>query len=226
MPNARARSGSRCDLRRGRAILTTSSESIQGLASRAAPDALCSRNVRSNAALCATIVRPPTARARSAPTRAIGGASATRASSMPVSCVVSNGIGRIGRTSEDHCSMISGPRATTTAASMISSQPGSKPVVSRSRNAISSSKPKTDSEARSASVAYAATTSGSVPGWRNGVSGSRAMTGSVARRCDPGATCPPRARDLGQDCVTRLPGTHNGAPAGAPLIGALLSQDR
>ncbi|GAV31997.1 hypothetical protein emb_1d0684 [Coriobacteriaceae bacterium EMTCatB1] len=77
---------------------------------------------------------------------------------------------------------------------MISCRAGSNPVVSTSTNAISSSNPNTASRARSAYDAYAATTSGSVPGWTSSRSASvlmgEAYHAALTER--GGAGAPPR----------------------------------
>ena len=153
-----------CELKRGKAMRESASESIQ-ISLTLTPPLTDSINERSNVALWAITGHPWTNSSSAATASSARGACATSALVILVSSVISGGIRPLGCTKVSKRSTTSRPRRRAAEISMSSFSAHDSPVVSVSRTITSSSiRPKERFLARSASVAYCSITKPGVPG--------------------------------------------------------------
>ena len=149
-PKAAAMSARRCVVRRGSAMRESESVSIQ-VSETPAPPGTASMKVRSKVALWASTGDPPTNSASAATASRALGASMTSRLVMPVSRVISSGMGPQGWTKVSKRSTTSRPDIRAAEISMRSQSLKERPVVSVSRTTTSSSSgPKSRPRARPA----------------------------------------------------------------------------
>ena len=149
-PKAAAMSARRCVVRHGSAMRESESVSIQ-TSETADPPGTASMNVRSKVALWASTGEPATNSASAATASRGEGASATSRLEMPVSLVISAGMGPPGCTKVSKRPTTSRPDMRAADISMRSQSLKESPVVSVSRTTTSSSRgPKPLPSARAA----------------------------------------------------------------------------